>query len=126
MKFSRADVVVAVFPAELGKPRPAIVLQADALLVAYTTVLVCPLTTHLVEAPLLRPTIQPTSENGLQLPSQVMVEKITPVRKEVIRQRIGQLTDEDMTRIETALIHIIGLTHTIAPSTNTARQGENP
>lgn len=82
----------------------------------YTTALACPQTTHLLEAPLLRPIIAPTSENGLQHLSQVMVEKITPVRKEVIGQRIGRLADSDLSRIEVALVHVTGLTHTIVPA----------
>lgn len=124
VKLRRADVVVAVFPGELGKPRPAIVMQADDLIAAYSTILACPLTTHLIDAPLLRPSLEPTEDNGLRLPSQVMVEKITPVRKEAIAQQVGRLTEDDMTRIETALIHIIGLTSTIAPAAKQRRQGE--
>ena len=120
MKLKRGDVVVAVFPGELGKPRPAIVIQADAFFDTYSTVLCCPFTTHLIEAPFLRPTIDPGIQNGLQSRSQVMVEKITPVRKEVIAQQIGSLADEDLSRIEMALIQITGLGHSIAPFSKTA------
>ncbi|MCJ9745916.1 type II toxin-antitoxin system PemK/MazF family toxin [Neorhizobium sp. BETTINA12A] len=116
--------MIAVFPGELGKPRPAVILQADEFLVTYTTALACPLTTHLLEAPLLRPIIEPSAQNGLQYPSQVMVEKITPVRKEVIGQRIGRLADSDMRQIEVALVHVTGLTHTIAPVREPTRKGE--
>ncbi len=118
--------MVAVFPGELGKPRPAVVLQANELLEIYTTVLACPLTTHLLDAPLLRPTIEPSIENGLQLRSQAMVEKITPVRKDVIGQLIGRLTDEDLARIEVALVQVIGLHHTIAPPRITPDRERKP
>lgn len=118
MKLSRGDVVTAVFPGELGKPRPAIVLQANEFLVTYTTVLCCPLTTHLIEAPLLRPLIEPTVDNGLLHASQVMVEKITPVRKEAIGQQIGRLPESDLTRIEVSLVQVTGLTQTIAPQSD--------
>ncbi len=87
VNLSRGDVVIAAFPGELGKPRPAVVLQADELLAVYTTVLACPFTTHLLDAPLLRPPVQPTEENGLQQLSQAIIEKITPLRKEVIAQQ---------------------------------------
>ncbi|CDN48938.1 type II toxin-antitoxin system PemK/MazF family toxin [Neorhizobium galegae] len=116
--------MIAVFPGELGKPRPAVILQADEFLVTYTTALACPLTTHLLEAPLLRPIIEPSAQNGLQHLSQVMVEKITPVRKEVIGQQVGRLADSDMSRIEIALVHVTGLTHTIAPERDPKRTGE--
>lgn len=111
MKLSRGDVVIAAFPGELGKPRPAVILQADELLTTYTTALACPFTTHLLDAPLLRPPVQPSAENGLQQLSQVMVEKITPIRKEVIAQRVGRLAIHDMTRLEAALVYVVGLAH---------------
>lgn len=116
MSLSRGDTVIAVFPGELGKPRPAIIMQADAFLATYSTVLACPLTTHIIDAPLLRPIIEPDAQNGLRDLSQVMVEKITPVRNEVIGQRIGRIADSDMNRIEVALMHITGLSHTIGPT----------
>ncbi|WJH40609.1 type II toxin-antitoxin system PemK/MazF family toxin [Aliirhizobium terrae] len=110
MKLSRGDVVIAVFPGELGKPRPAVILQSDDLIEIFSTVLACPMTTHLIDAPLLRPIIVPNAENGLQEVTQTMVEKISPLRKEVIRQQIGRLSDGDLRRIEAALLHIAGLT----------------
>jgi mRNA interferase MazF len=115
VNLSRGDVVIAVFPGELGKPRPAVVLQANEFLGIYTTVLSCPLTTHLLETPFLRPTINASAENGLQHRSQVMVEKITPIRREVIGQQIGRLADDDLSRIEVALVHVIGLGRTVTP-----------
>lgn len=126
MKLRRGDVVIAVFPGELGKPRPAVVLQADELLDVYTTVLACPLTTHLLDAPLLRPTLEPSTGNGLQLRSQAMVEKITPIRKEVIGQQIGRLTDDDLARLEVALVQVTGLRHTIAPPRKTPDREREP
>lgn len=110
MKLSRGDVVIAVFPGELGKPRPAVIIQSDDLTEIFSTVLACPMTTHLIDAPLLRPIVAPSAENGLSDVSQTMVEKISPLRKEVIRQQIGRLGSGDLKRIETALLHITGLT----------------
>lgn len=111
--------MVAVFPAELGKPRPAVILQADAFIEPLSTILACPITTYLIDAPILRPIIAPTTENGLQQVSQVVVEKISPLRKNVIRQQIGQLGRTDMTRIETALIQIAGLPYSVLPANET-------
>ncbi len=103
VNLSRGDVVIAAFPGELGKPRPAVVLQADELLAVYTTVLACPFTTHLLDAPLLRPPVQPTEENGLQQLSQAMIEKITP----------AQERGHSATRLEAALVYVIGLAHMV-------------
>ncbi|MGK6316501.1 type II toxin-antitoxin system PemK/MazF family toxin [Neorhizobium sp. DT-125] len=118
--------MIAVFPGELGKPRPAIVLQADDLTEIFSTVLACPMTTHLINAPLLRPIIAPNTENGLQELSQIMVEKISPLRKDVVRQRIGRLGAGDMKRLEIALIHITGLSYSIPPANETRQSGEQP
>lgn len=113
MKLKRGDIVIAAFPGDLGKPRPAVILQNDDLNDTFTTILACPMTTHIVDAPWLRPIIAPAADNGLQEVSQIMSEKISPLRKEVIRQMIGRLDDHDLNRLEIALLHIIGLTHKI-------------
>jgi mRNA interferase MazF len=64
----RGDIVTAVLPADLGKPRPVLVLQSDYFS-ALETVTVIPLTSTVKEAPLLRLSIEPTEEKGLQKPS---------------------------------------------------------
>ncbi|MGE8104936.1 type II toxin-antitoxin system PemK/MazF family toxin [Allorhizobium sp. NPDC080224] len=114
--------MIAVFPGELGKPRPAVILQRDELLGLFSTILCCPMTTHLIDAPTLRPIIVPSPENGLQEISQIMVEKLSPLRRDVIRQRIGRLTTGEIKRLETALIHITGLGLASIP-TNEAENG---
>ncbi|SIQ29896.1 transcriptional modulator of MazE/toxin, MazF [Rhizobium sp. RU33A] len=113
--------MIAVFPGELGKPRPAVILQRDELLGLFSTILCCPMTTHLIDAPTLRPIIVPSPENGLQEISQIMVEKLCPLRRDVIRQQIGRLTTGELKRLETALIHITGLGLASAPR----NEGEN-
>ncbi|MFN7124587.1 MAG: type II toxin-antitoxin system PemK/MazF family toxin [Allorhizobium sp.] len=122
MTLARGDIVIAVFPGELGRPRPAVILQRDELVGLFSTILACPMTTHLIDAPTLRPIIAPNSENGLQEVSQIMVEKLSPLRKDVIRQRIGRLTSGELKRLETALIHITGLDLATGPR-NEAEQG---
>ena len=69
----RGALVTIAMQGDFGKPRLALVIQADQFSEhASTTVL--PITSLLVSAPLLRVTIQPSAENGLQKPSQVMVD----------------------------------------------------
>ncbi|MFN4205095.1 MAG: type II toxin-antitoxin system PemK/MazF family toxin [Agrobacterium albertimagni] len=121
MTLTRGDIVIAVFPGELGKPRPAVILQRDELLGLFSTILCCPMTTHLIDAPTLRPIIVPSPDNGLQEISQIMVEKLSPLRRDVIRQQIGRLTTGELKRLETALIHITGLGLASAPR----NEGEN-
>ncbi|OLP52544.1 hypothetical protein BJF92_02945 [Rhizobium rhizosphaerae] len=108
MMLSRGDVVIAAFPGDVGKPRPAVILQSDLFLPIFSTALACPMTSHLIEAPVLRPLIEPSPENGLGQPSQIMTDKLSPLRKSVIRQKVGQLSAVDLAKVETALLHIMG------------------
>lgn len=105
----RGDVVIVVLPAELGKPRPAVVVQADELGDQTTTVLVCPLSSDIQAAHLLRPVIAPSEASGLRVDSQAMADKITPVRRIRIRGRIGALDAEGLARIDQALMLVLGL-----------------
>lgn len=116
MTLARGDMVTASLPGDLKKPRPAVIVQADEFIEGHRTVLVCPLTTYLADAPLFRPTVEPDARNGLELRSQIMVDKITPAKKTVIGDVIGRLSDDDMARLETALINITGLRSLILPT----------
>jgi mRNA interferase MazF len=117
VKLERGNMVTASLPGDLRKPRPAVVLQADEFIEGHRTVLVCPLSTYLADAPLFRPTVQPDDLNGLELPSQIMVDKTTPAKKTAIGRVIGQLSETDMARLEAALINITGLRTLVLPKT---------
>jgi len=69
----------------------------------------CPLTTFRVEAPLFRITVEPTEGNGLRQSSQVMVDKITTLRRDRLRSTIGRLDQETMRRVDRALAVFLGL-----------------
>jgi len=64
----RGDFVTVALQGDLGKPRPALVIQTDAF-ASLKTVTVLPVTGSLVDAPLLRITLEPSDANGLQKPS---------------------------------------------------------
>ena len=70
---------------------------------------VCQLTSELMDAPDLRVTIEPNPENGLQLKSQVMADKPVTVRRERIGRKIGRLANQDMARLGIALAFVLGL-----------------
>ena len=115
-------MVTAAFPGDLKKPRPAVILQADEFIEGHRTVLACPLSSYIADAPFFRPTIEPSAENGLELRSQIMVDKITPARKDTIGQQIGRLNDDDMAQVEAALINITGLRQSVLPIRNENRE----
>ncbi|MGH3119348.1 MAG: type II toxin-antitoxin system PemK/MazF family toxin, partial [Gaiellales bacterium] len=85
-------------PDYAGKPRPAVIVQDDAF-EATASITVCPLTTHTVDAPLVRLAIEPSERNGLQAASQLTIDKITTVSKKKLQKRLGRLSDEDIVRL---------------------------
>jgi mRNA interferase MazF len=99
-----------VAPGELGKPRPAIVVQAEGFGDDPLTVIVCPVSSHVVGAPRLRPIVEPSAKNGLRRRSQVMTDKLIALRKERIRQTIGALEEEVCEDLDRALLIVLGLT----------------
>lgn len=76
---TRGDFVTIAMQGDFGKPRPALVIQSDQFN-EHATVTVLPVTSTLVAAPLLRVTVQPSLENGLQKASQMMVDKAMTVK----------------------------------------------
>jgi mRNA interferase MazF len=91
-----------------GKPRPVLVVQDDAF-ADTASVTVCLLTTQALDAALLRPALAPTSGNGLREPSWAMVDKITTVPRERMRERIGALSPTALRAVNRAIIVFLGL-----------------
>jgi mRNA interferase MazF len=105
----RGDVVTVAATGDYGKPRPAIVVQTDALPENHASVVICQLTSELVNAPDFRVTIAPSVENGLRVRSQVMADKPVTVRRERVGRTIGHLEVDDMGRLNVALAFVMGL-----------------
>jgi mRNA interferase MazF len=91
-----------------GKPPPAVILQDDRF-DATASVTICPFTTNPVEAPLIRIPIEPSGKNGLDQPSQLMVDKVTTVPRSSLGEHLGRLRDEDLLALNRALIVFLGL-----------------
>lgn len=91
-----------------GKPRPAVILQDDRF-DGTRSITICAFTTDSTEAPLFRVAIEPTPENGLAAMSRAMVDKITTVPKSKLGARLGQIDDEDLLRLNRAVLVFLGL-----------------
>jgi mRNA interferase MazF len=91
-----------------GKPRPAVIVQ-DNDFDATRSVTICAFTTDPTEAPLFRLHVEPTERNGLHLASSLIVDKLTTVPKQKLGTRIGRLDDEDLLRLNQAMIVFLGL-----------------
>jgi mRNA interferase MazF len=96
-----------------GKPRPVIILQDDRFDTA-RSVTVCGLTTNPAKAPLFRLQIVPSEGNGLRFESRILVDKITTVPRAKIGPRIGRLTDEDIVRLNRAILVFLGIAGPVA------------
>lgn len=102
---------VAGGPDYTGKPRPVVIVQDNAF-DATASVTICPFTTHVMDAPLLRLSIEPSAQNGLRVASQLMIDKITTVSKAKVQRRVGRLSDEDVLRVNRAILVFLGLAGT--------------
>ena len=105
----RGDVVTVAAPGDFGKPRPAVVVQTDALSSEHDSVIVCQMTSVLTGVPQLRVTVVPTQRNGLRTTSEVMADKPVTVRRKRIGTRIGSLNQREVSQLNIALAFVVGL-----------------
>ncbi len=104
----RGDFVAVAIQGDFGKPRPALVIQADQF-DAHTSVTVLPVTSTLVAAPLLRITVEPNAGNGLQKPSQVMIDKAMTVKRDKLGPAFGRIDVNLMVEVERCLAVFLGI-----------------
>jgi mRNA interferase MazF len=91
-----------------GKPRPAVILQDDSF-DATSSITICAFTTDPTDAPLFRLSVEPNERNGLRVACRLMVDKITTVAKSKLGSHIGRLDDDDIVRLNQAVIVFLGL-----------------
>lgn len=105
----RGDIhIAAARGADTGKPRPVVIVQDDRV-DATASVTICPLTTNLVDAPLTRIPLDPDPTAGIDQSSHIVVDKITTMPRAHVRERLGRLADEDLARLDGALLVFLGL-----------------
>jgi mRNA interferase MazF len=93
-----------------GKPRLAVILQDDRFDMT-DSITVCAFTTDPTDAPHRLP-IEPSQGNGLRAVCRLMVDRITTVPKAKIGARVGRLADEDMVRLNRAVLVFFGIAAT--------------
>ena len=91
-----------------GKPRPVVILQGDRF-DSTDSIKICAFTTDPTDAPLFRLPIEPSESIGLRAVCRLMVDKITTVPKSKIGARVGRLADEDMVRLNRAVLVFLGI-----------------
>lgn len=106
----RGDVVVVADRGGgdyAGKPRPAVVVQSD-LYDQTQSVVVCPLTTMRHDAALLRVPLAPSERLALRVPSWIMVDKLTSVRRDRVDAVIGRISEDEAVALNRSLAVFLG------------------
>jgi len=98
-----------------GKPRPVLIVQDDSF-DATDSITICAFTTDVTDAPLFRLPIEPNERNGLRVACRLMADKISTVPKAKVGARLGRLDDEDILRLNQAVLVFLGLA--VSPRTS--------
>lgn len=104
----RGEIVLVAVPDAYGKPRPALILQADYF-DEHPSVTIALLTSHLQPTPLFRYQVEPDSANGLTVPSQVQIDKLMTIPRDKCRETIGQLSSRQMSEITRLVAFWLGV-----------------
>lgn len=104
----RGDVVIVAASGDFGKPRPAVIVQSDALPDSIFAV-VCQMTSTIAEPSDVRVVIESSGANGLRQRSQIMTDRPITVRRTRIGETVGTLSSADVIRLNRALALVMGL-----------------
>ncbi len=91
-----------------GKPRPALVVQADRY-AELPAVLISLFTTQFADIPHVRPHFEPDADNGLREACDLMIDITLAVPARKIGSVIGRLDPADMARVDRSLLLMFGL-----------------
>ena len=109
MDLKRGDIVVGAASRDYGKPRPAVVVQNDFFNETHASITLCPITSHLIDAPLFRIPVGPGVGTGLKTASQVMVDKVMTVPQERVAKKAGRLPAAALELLDDALRLWLGI-----------------
>ncbi len=104
----RGDLVTMALPGADGKPRPAVVIQADYF-EALASVTILPVTSEIRDAGLCRIALNPGHGNGLKRVSQVMVDKIQTVPREKVGGPFGALDERELLAVTRGIAVFLGI-----------------
>jgi mRNA interferase MazF len=105
----RGDLVVVAMQGDHGKPRPALVVQAD-LFDQLPTITVLPLVSSQLVPAITRVDIEPADANGLNAAlSQIVVHRPQTISRAKVSRVIGRVDDETMLTVTRALAVFLGL-----------------
>jgi mRNA interferase MazF len=104
----RGDVALVVLQGETGKPRPGVIVQADEL-DDLPSIIVCPMSSDILQTSDTRPIVTPTPENGLRVATQIMTDKMNAIKRDRVRRVIGALDATTCQALDSVLLVVLGL-----------------
>lgn len=104
----RGDLITVAMPGAFGKPRPAVVVQADGFQVL-NSVTFLPLSSDVLPDQVFRVTVEPTTSNGLREVSQILADKCSTLRLNKVGPVFGKLSDGEMSQVDRVLAVFLGL-----------------
>lgn len=99
--------MTVALPGDLGKPRPALVMQSD-LFPQTASVALIPITSTIVDS-MMRLTVLPSASNGLKEASQLMTDRVTTVSRAKVGQVIGKLEAAHVREVSKRLSLFLGI-----------------
>lgn len=84
-------------------------MQTDSLPAEHASVIICQMTSDIVDTPDFRAIVEPTETNGLRSRSQVMAGKPVTIRRSRLGKQIGSLDAGDLLQLNVALAFVMGL-----------------
>lgn len=113
MVVKRGDIFYAdlspVIGSEQGGIRPVIIMQNDIGNRYSPTVIVAAITSQINKAKLPTHVEISSEEYGLNRDSVVLLEQVRTLDKRRLKEKIGHMTDEDMKKVNSALLISFGL-----------------
>jgi mRNA interferase MazF len=104
----RGDIVTIALAGDYGKPRPGLIIQSDVFLDTGSVTLL-PLTSHLIDAPIIRIQVEPTEDNGLAKTSHIMIDKLYTTPRDKVGSILGHIDSKIMLEVERSLAVFIGI-----------------
>lgn len=113
----RGDIILAQLPQPDNNPgheqtgtRPALVVHSNETNDTLSVIMIAPFTSNLKAQRFPHAIlIQPSRENGLSMPSVLLIFQLRAINKQRVTQKIGHLDEKSMSQVNQELKKMLGL-----------------
>ena len=88
------------FGTELGKVRPVVIIQTNALNTKHPSTIICPITSKLTEGAYPLRLLLGKKESGLEKRSDIVVDQLRTIDMNRLKRKVGSITDETLQRLK--------------------------